>query len=56
MMSKVYHIYSEGVCLHSNLSEDSFNGLWEYYFHEKVPVDYEVCEHPRELLVEEASY
>ena len=56
MLSKVYHIYSDGVCLHSNLSEDSFNGLWEYYFHEKVPVDYEVVDHPRELLVEEASY
>ena len=56
MLSKVYHIYSGDTCLHANLNEDSFNGLWEYYFHEQVPVEYEVCDTPRELLVEEASY
>ena len=55
MLSKVYHIYSEGVCLHSNLNEDSFNGLWEYYFHEKVPVDYEVCDVKKDIMVD-ASY
>lgn len=54
MLSKLYHIYSDGKCLHANLNEDSFNGLWEYYFMEGVKCEYEVCEHVREL--EEASY
>ena len=54
MLNKFYDIYSDGKCLHANLREDSFNGLWEYYFMEGVKCEYEVCEHVREL--EEASY
>lgn len=55
MLSKVYHIYSCEKCLHANLNEDSFNGLWEYYFHEQVPVEYEVCDVKKEIMVD-ASY
>ena len=55
MLNKVYHIYSGGKCLHANLNEDSFNGLWEYYFMEGVKCEYEVCEVRKDIMVE-ASY
>jgi hypothetical protein len=54
MLNKIFHIYSDGQCIHANLNEDSFNGLWEYYHMEGVKCDYEVCDVPRQL--EEASY
>ena len=55
MLNKIFHIYSDGKCIHANLNEDSFNGLWEYYFHEQVPVEYEVCDVGTEKMME-ASY
>tara|TARA_B100001559_G_scaffold270095_1_gene237948 strand:+ start:496 stop:681 length:186 start_codon:yes stop_codon:yes gene_type:complete len=54
MTNKVFHIYSEGKCLHHNLNEDSFNGLWEHYFMEGVKCQYEVCDEPK--VLEEVSY
>ena len=55
MLNKVFHIYCGEKCIHHNLNEDSFNGLWEYYHAEGVKVDYEVCDHRRDVMVE-ASY
>lgn len=55
MLNKIFHIYSDGQCLHANLNEDSFNGLWEYYFMEGVKCEYEVCDVGTERLLE-ASY
>ena len=52
--SKLFHIYSDGKCLHHNLNEDSFNGLWEYYFMEGVKCEYEVCDSPK--VLEESSF
>ena len=51
--TKLFHIYSDGKCLHHNLNEDSFNGLWEYYFMEGVKCEYEVCD---AKVLEESSY
>jgi len=56
MLNKIYHIYDEqGICLHSNLNEDSFNGLWEYYFMEGFKCQYEVCDVRKDVMAE-ASY
>ena len=55
MLNKFYHIYSDGKCLHANLREDSFNGLWEYYFMEGVKCEYEVCNVRKEVMAG-ASY
>lgn len=56
MLNKVFHIYNaDGKCLHYNLNEESFNGLWEYYFMEGVKCDYEVCDVRRDVMAE-ASY
>ena len=51
MLNKIFHIYSDGKCLHANLNEDSFNGLWEYYFMEGVKCEYEVCNVRKEVVI-----
>ena len=52
LADKVYHIYHNNECIHSNLDELAFNRLWEYYHEEEVSVnyEYEVCDLDKEMI------